>query len=80
MKKGNGRGMNESDMTTVEKVNGRDARLNLLSTWTKTTRQPTKETGQQMKGKKQQKDIDTTIPNTITKVKAHHKTKQQATV
>ena len=48
--------MNKSDTTTVEKVDGRDARLNLLRKWTKTTRQPAKETVQQTKGKKQQKD------------------------
>lgn len=52
IKKGDGRGMNESETTTVKKVNGRDARLNLLRKWTKTTRQPTKETVQQTKGKK----------------------------
>ena len=52
IKKGDGRGMNKSETTTVKKVNGRDARLNLLWKWTKTTRQPTKETIQQTKGKK----------------------------
>ncbi len=52
IKKGNGRGMNESDTTTVKKVNGRDARLNPLRKWTKTTRQPTKQTVQQTKVKK----------------------------
>ena len=52
IKKGDGRGMNESETTIVKKVDGRDARLNLLRKWTKTTRQPTKETVQQTKGKK----------------------------
>jgi hypothetical protein len=51
IKKGIGRGMNKSNTTTVENVDGRDARLNLL----RTTQQPTKETGQQTKGKKSKK-------------------------